>query len=43
MFKDIVRIENVFEVVKAMDDDALDRRLAELERAVAGDETATRH
>ncbi len=34
MFKDIVRIENVFEVVKAMDDDALDRRLAELERSL---------
>jgi pyruvate-formate lyase-activating enzyme len=33
MFKDTVIVENVFRVVQEMDDDELDRRLAELERA----------
>ncbi len=33
MFKDMVVVENVFRVVQEMDDDELDRRLAELERA----------
>ncbi len=33
MFKDTVIVENVFRVVHEMDDDELDRRLAELERA----------
>ena len=33
MFKDMVVVENVFRVVNEMDDDELDRRLAELERA----------
>ena len=33
MFKDTLVVENVFRVVQEMDDDELDRRLAELERA----------
>ncbi len=33
MFKDMVIVENVFRIVNEMDDDELDRRLAELERA----------
>ncbi len=33
MFKDTVVVENVFRIVSEMDDDELDRRLAELERA----------
>ncbi len=33
MFKDTVVVENVFRIVNEMDDDELDRRLAELERA----------
>ncbi len=33
MFKDTPVVENVFRVVQEMDDDELDRRLAELERA----------
>ncbi len=33
MFKDTVVVENVFRIVKEMDDDELDRRLAELEKA----------
>ncbi len=33
MFKDTLVVENVFRVVHEMDDDELDRRLAELERA----------
>jgi len=33
MFKDTVIVENVFRIVNEMDDDELDRRLAELERA----------
>ncbi len=33
MFKDTVIVENVFRVVQEMDDDELDRRLDELERA----------
>ncbi len=33
MFKDMVVVENVFRVVNEMEDDELDRRLAELERA----------
>ncbi len=32
MFKDTVVVENVFRIVNEMDDDELDRRLAELER-----------
>ncbi len=39
MFKDIIQIENVFELVRALDDDDLDRRIAELERALAEAET----
>lgn len=35
MFKDTVVIENVFRVVRDMEDDELDRRIAELERAIA--------
>ncbi len=38
MFKDTVIVENVFRIVHEMDDDELDRRLAELERAL-GDAT----
>ncbi len=34
MFKGIVIVENVFRIVHEMDDDELDRRLAELERAL---------
>ncbi len=34
MFKDTVIVENVFRIVHEMDDDELDRRLAELERAL---------
>ncbi len=34
MFKDMVIVENVFRIVNEMDDDELDRRLAELERAL---------
>ncbi len=34
MFKDTLVVENVFSVVQEMDDDELDRRLAELERAL---------
>ncbi len=34
MFKDTLVVENVFRVVQEMDDDELDRRLAELERAL---------
>ncbi len=34
MFKDMVIVENVFRIVKEMDDDELDRRLTELERAL---------
>ncbi len=34
MFKDMVIVENVFRVVNEMDDDELDRRLRELERAI---------
>ena len=33
MFKDMVVVENVFRIVNEMDDDELDRRLTELERA----------
>ncbi len=33
MFKDTVVVENVFRIVNEMDDDELDRRLTELERA----------
>ena len=33
MFKNTLVVENVFRVVQEMDDDELDRRLAELERA----------
>ena len=33
MFKDMVIVENVFRIMNEMDDDELDRRLAELERA----------
>ncbi len=33
MFKDTLIVENVFRVVQEMDDDELDRRLTELERA----------
>ncbi len=33
MFKDTVIVENVLRIVNEMDDDELDRRLAELERA----------
>ena len=33
MFKDTVIVENVFRIVSEMEDDELDRRLAELERA----------
>ena len=33
MFKDMVIVENVFRIVNEMDDDELDRRLSELERA----------
>ncbi len=33
MFKDTVIVENVFRIVKEMDDDELNRRLTELERA----------
>ncbi len=33
MFKDMVIVENVFRIVNEMDDDELDRRLTELERA----------
>ena len=33
MFKDTVIVENVFRIVNEMEDDELDRRLAELERA----------
>ncbi len=35
LFKDTLVIENVFRVVQEMDDDELDRRLTELERAIA--------
>jgi len=35
MFKDMVIVENVFRIVNEMDDDELDRRLTELERAFA--------
>ena len=35
MFKDTVVVENVFRVVSEMDDDELDRRIAELERSLA--------
>ncbi len=35
MFKDMVIVENVFRIVNEMDDDELDRRLRELERAYA--------
>ena len=35
LFKDTLVIENVFRVVQEMDDDELNRRLAELERAFA--------
>ncbi len=34
MFKDMLVVENVFRVVHEMTDDELDRRLAELERAL---------
>ncbi len=34
MFKDMVIVENVFRIVNEMDDDELDRRLSELERAL---------
>lgn len=34
MFKDTVIVENVFRVVQEMDDDELDRRIAELDRAI---------
>ena len=34
MFKDMVIVENVFRIVNEMDDDELDRRLGELERAL---------
>ncbi len=34
MFKDMVIVENVFRIVNEMDDDELDRRLSELERAI---------
>ncbi len=34
MFKDTLVVENVFRIVNEMDDDELDRRLAELERAL---------
>ncbi len=34
MFKDMVIVENVFLIVNEMDDDELDRRLRELERAL---------
>ncbi len=33
MFKDLLIVENVVRIVNEMDDDELDRRLAELERA----------
>ncbi len=33
MFKDMVIVENVFRIMTEMDDDELDRRLTELERA----------
>ena len=33
MFKDTLVVENVFRIVHEMDDDELDRRLSELERA----------
>lgn len=33
MFKDTIIVENVFRIVKEMDDDELNRRLGELERA----------
>ncbi len=39
MFKDMVIVENVFRIVKEMEDDELDRRLTELERAF--DQAAT--
>ncbi len=35
MFKDTVVVENVFRIVSEMEDDELDRRIAELERALA--------
>ncbi len=34
MLKDMVIVENVFRIVNEMDDDELDRRLTELERAI---------
>ena len=34
MFKDTLVVENVFRIVKEMDDDELARRLAELERSI---------
>ncbi len=34
LFKDTLVVENVFRIVNEMDDDELDRRLAELERAL---------
>ncbi len=52
MFKDTVIVENVFRIVNEMDDDELDRRLAELERAyreattldpAAGDDSESVH
>lgn len=52
MFKDTVVVENVFRIVTEMDDDELDRRLTELERAfgqattldpAAGDGSASIH
>ena len=39
MFKDTLVVENVFRVVQEMDDDELDRRLAELERAYSDAKT----
>ena len=39
MFKDTVVVENVFRVIQDMSDEELDRRLAELEDALAEGET----
>jgi hypothetical protein len=39
MFKNTLVVENVFRVVQEMDDDELDRRLAELERAYSDAKT----
>ena len=39
MFKDTVVVENVFQVIQEMSDEELDRRIRELEDAIAGQAT----